>query len=134
MARERRPKNAMPLWDPSTSRPTLDFPKEPSRKPKRRRAWQPSDQDRGRAGDHVRPSVVGSIASLRPKFGGLMSYGQEGPDVPRRSALFVTKILRGHQTLKDAGRAADQVPAHSQSQNRESARSHRVKELFHLCR
>ena len=41
--------------------------------------------------------------------GGLMSYGPNFPDLFRRAADYVDKILRGRKAGRHPGRAADQV-------------------------
>ena len=56
--------------------------------------------------------------------GGLMSYGPNQPDLYRRGAEYVDKILQGRQAGGPAGRAADQVRAGHQPQDRQGARPH----------
>jgi putative ABC transport system substrate-binding protein len=54
--------------------------------------------------------------------GGLMSYGANLPDLFRRSADYVDKILRGGEAGRPAGRAADQVRSRHQSDHRQGTR------------
>ena len=44
-----------------------------------------------------------------PLTGSLMSYGPNLPFIYRRASAFVDKILKGHATERDSGRAAREV-------------------------
>jgi ABC-type uncharacterized transport system substrate-binding protein len=54
--------------------------------------------------------------------GGLMAYGVSSAAGWRRAATYVDKILKGRQAGRPAGRAAHQVRARHQPQDREGAR------------
>jgi putative ABC transport system substrate-binding protein len=54
--------------------------------------------------------------------GGLMSYGPNIPDLYRRAADFVDKILRGAKPAENPGRAAVQVRSRHQPDHRQGAR------------
>ena len=61
-------------------------------------------------------------ARVLVEHGGLMSYGPNLPDVPARRRL-CGRILKRRETGRPAGRAADQVRAGHQPQDRQGARS-----------
>ena len=51
--------------------------------------------------------------------GGLISYGEDEREVPRRLALYVDKILRGAEARRPAHRAAREARAGDQSEDRQ---------------
>jgi hypothetical protein len=56
--------------------------------------------------------------------GGLMVYSPNIPDLERRAATYVDKILRGAQAGRSAHRAADEARPRHQSQDGQGARPH----------
>ena len=58
------------------------------------------------------------------RAGGLLGFGVNFADLWRRAAVFVDKILRGRQAGRPPRRAAHQVRAGHQPQDREGARPH----------
>jgi len=61
-------------------------------------------------------------ASTWPQAGALMSYGPDLADLYARAATYVAKIPQGFQARRSPGRAADQVRARHQPQDRQGAR------------
>ena len=59
-----------------------------------------------------------------PVYGGLMSYGLNVVVLFRRAATFVDKILKGRQARRPPGRAAHEVRAGDQPQDRQGAWPH----------
>ena len=53
-----------------------------------------------------------------------MSYGPSIFETWKRSAVYVNKILKGHQARRSARRAADKVQARDQPQDRQGPRAH----------
>ena len=66
------------------------------------------------------PSIYGNKEAV--DAGGLMSYGADIADSYRRVAYYVDRILKGAKPADLPGRAADEVRAGDQSQNREADR------------
>jgi putative ABC transport system substrate-binding protein len=71
---------------------------------------------------HQMPAIYGVRDYV--ETGGLMAYGASLPDLRRRAAAYVNKILNGTNPRRSANRAAHQVRAGDQPQDRQSARSH----------
>ena len=56
--------------------------------------------------------------------GGLLSYGTDFADSYRQAGNYVARILKGDETCRLAGAAADQIRTRYQSQDRQGARPH----------
>ena len=69
---------------------------------------------------------LATIHNLRQfaEAGVLISYGANFAEYPQRSAVYVDKIFKGAKPGRPPGRAADQVRAGHQPQDRQGARPH----------
>ena len=76
----------------------------------------------GLAAQHRLPSVFGFRDYV--EVGGLMSYGTDLADLSGRAAIYVDKISQRREARRHAHRAADEVRAGHQRQDREGARHH----------
>ena len=71
------------------------------------------------------PTIFTNAETVRA--GALMSYGPDFPALFRRAAEIVDKILRGTKAGRYPGRAADQIRAGDQPQDRQGARPRRFR-------
>jgi ABC transporter substrate binding protein len=80
---------------------------------------------RQKIGEFALANRLPMVAELREfaVVGGLASYGTSRADLWRRSASYVVKILRGGQSGRVAGRAANKIRPRHKPQDREGARS-----------